>query len=285
MSLLTDLMEHPLDPGYQAAADRRAASGGPARSGGLRSPLVIVTCVLIGLLLIAAAQTLRLPQDAADRQRQQLVDQIHGQQKAIDGKTRTISDLQHEISDAQRRVLDQGSGVSVAEQLERVELASGAVAVHGPGVKLTLDDAPSNPDADEQSNSEEESSITSSDLQILTNGFWQAGAEAISINGQRLTSTSSIRFAGPAITIDFRPIARPYVVSAIGEPGGMRKRFEEGPSGDYLKALPSQIDIRVKMDDADRLSVPASSSSVLQYARTASTKTATGSTSTQKETP
>ena len=43
------------------------------------------------------------------------------------------------------------------------------------------------------------------DLQIVVNGLWDAGAEAISVNGQRLTSKSAIRFAGQAILVNYRP--------------------------------------------------------------------------------
>ncbi|KNX37128.1 hypothetical protein VV01_08185 [Luteipulveratus halotolerans] len=286
MALLTDLMDHPLDPGYQEAADRRRAAGEPT-SRGLRSPVLVVTAVLIGVLLVVAAQTLRLPQDAADRERDQLIGQIHSQQSAIDRKSGAISGLQAEISASQRKVLDQGEGPSLVDQLARTEQAAGAVAVHGPGLELTLDDARTDAgvgEDDKNGSGEEQSSVTSTDLQILTNGLWQAGAEAISINGQRLTSTSSIRFAGPAITVDFRPISRPYVVSVVGEPVQMRKRFEAGPSGSYLKSLPSQFDLQVKMTNKGDVQIPASASSLLQYAKPSPSTTASPST-TQKETP
>ena len=54
------------------------------------------------------------------------------------------------------------------------------------------------------------------DLQNVANALWAAGAEAIAINGQRLTATSTIRAAGNAILVDFRPVTSPYEVSAIG---------------------------------------------------------------------
>src|SRR5207302_160556 len=54
------------------------------------------------------------------------------------------------------------------------------------------------------------------DLQDVANELWHDGAEAIAINGQRLTATTTIRAAGGAILVDFRPVTAPYQVSAIG---------------------------------------------------------------------
>ena len=45
------------------------------------------------------------------------------------------------------------------------------------------------------------------DLQVIVNGLWAAGAEAIAVNGQRLTACSAIRSAGEAILVDFRPLS------------------------------------------------------------------------------
>ena len=50
------------------------------------------------------------------------------------------------------------------------------------------------------------------DLQVMVNALWAAGAEAIAINGQRLTARSAIRYAGEAILLDFRPLVPPNVM-------------------------------------------------------------------------
>ena len=54
------------------------------------------------------------------------------------------------------------------------------------------------------------------DLQSVVNGLWAGGAEAVAVNGQRLTALTTIRAAGSAILVDFRPVTSPYEVSAIG---------------------------------------------------------------------
>ena len=62
------------------------------------------------------------------------------------------------------------------------------------------------------------------DLQKLVNGLWQAGAEAISINGQRLTSLSAIRVAGDADHRQLPSLTRPYIVAADREPEDAARR-------------------------------------------------------------
>ena len=79
------------------------------------------------------------------------------------------------------------------------------MAVTGPGITVTLDDsadAVSGSDPARGSSGFEEGRVSAADLQIVSNGLWAAGAEAISINGQRLTTRSAIRFAGQAILVD-----------------------------------------------------------------------------------
>ena len=94
--------------------------------------------------------------------------------------------------------------------------------------------------------------MTSGDLQIIVNGLWGAGAEAIAINGQRLSSTAAIRFAGQAIIVDFRPLARPYVITALGDPQGMQQIFEPSFAGVYLDQLTQEFQIRSSLSDLRR---------------------------------
>ena len=63
------------------------------------------------------------------------------------------------------------------------------------------------------------------DLQILVNGLWESGAEAISINGHRLSNLTAIRGAGDAITVDYRSLTRPYQIEAIGDPRTLPASF------------------------------------------------------------
>lgn len=95
------------------------------------------------------------------------------------------------------------------------------------------------------------------DLQVVVNGLWAQGAEAIAINDQRLTSTSSIRFAGEAIVVDFRGLTRPYVISAIGDPEALSREMTEGATGRYVAELRDDYHLTVGVATAEEVTVVA----------------------------
>jgi uncharacterized protein YlxW (UPF0749 family) len=269
MTLLTEMMERPLDPGYAAAAERRRTAGlTPAT--GTRSPLLIGAAVTLGLLLVVAALALRPAGTTASREKAQLVEQIQSRQAQGDAQAARLGALRGEITAYQQAALG-SSQAGLADELARLGLVTGEVSVAGPGLVLTVDDAPgvrSDSGVDPRnSGGFPEGRVTALDLQVLTNGLWQSGAEAISINGQRLTSRSAIRFAGEAILVDFRPLTPPYVVSVIGDSRGLQSRFVATSAGSYLKALGDNFHIRSNVTASDRVEVPRSPELGLTFAR------------------
>ena len=269
MSLLQQLMDRPLDPSYAAAAARREAEGLPA-STSLRSPLVLVAAIVIGFLLVAAAFALRPVGTTASREKEQLIEQVEARQARGDELAREVSALGQQIQDAQSAALSSQASQLSAE-LDRLRLLTGEVAVTGPGLVLTVDEAP---DARTQSGSGDprdaggfpKGRVTSFDLQILCNGLWQAGAEAMSINGQRLTSRSSIRFAGDAILVDYRPLIPPYTITAVGDGRELQTAFASSASGAYLKSLGDNYAIPSTITTPSRVDVPRSPSLPLSSA-------------------
>jgi len=95
------------------------------------------------------------------------------------------------------------------------------------------------------------------DLQSVTNALWSVGATAIAINGIRLTSTTAIRSAGEAILVDYRPLALPYLITAVG-PADLDVRLAESPEGSALRSLRQQYGIEWTLDSRE-VQVPASS--------------------------
>jgi uncharacterized protein YlxW (UPF0749 family) len=271
MTLITEMMQRPLDPGYAAAAESRQRSGLPAATG-RRSPLLVLVAVLIGALLATSAMALRAPATGANTIKNDLVHRIEASRAHADAQTRLIADLRREIDTAQAAALSQQSRTGLAAELSRLELAAGTVPVTGPGLVLTVDDAatsvdPKNPDADPRVvSAPDRGRVLFKDLQIIVNGLWEAGAEAISINGHRLTSRVAIRFAGPAILVDYRPLARPYVITAIGDPGSLSVEFADNDGGSYLQLLKNNYKIRGDIQDRDTVVVPGEPTLSLQNA-------------------
>lgn len=121
-------------------------------------------------------------------------------------------------------------------------MLSGATEVHGPGIKLVVNDAKEASTGGDGTNPRETAGFSDTgrvrdrDLQRVANGLWASGAEAVSVNGQRLTALSAIRAAGDAILVDNRPLVPPYTVLAVGNGPRLSSDFQNSGDGLYLHA-------------------------------------------------
>lgn len=270
MSLLTELIERPLDPGYAAAAQRRIDKGeAPARSAS--SVLTITAAGLVGLLLAVAGLQARGQSTQRMDERAQLVQEIQKRDAQANTLQQNNTRLQDQLESARTGLLESQSQGALATRISRLSIATGAVSVTGPGIVVMVNDAESvanppggtdprvNPDADD-------GRVLDQDLQLVVNGLWAAGAEAVTINGQRLTALSAIRSAGQAILVDYRPLSPPYRIQAIGDPGTLQTRFSDGAGGRNLQYLKDNFGIRASITPARRLTLPASSGIDVRHA-------------------
>jgi uncharacterized protein YlxW (UPF0749 family) len=258
MSLLNNLMAHPLDEGYAVAARSRPLKDGRPTRTRHRVLLVIALAVLGFLLAVAASQNYRAAPEA-EKQRNELIARI-GQ---ADTRLDNLRTEQTQLADEVRRLQASGlsntsSGAALQQKLDDLELQTGAIAVTGPGMKAVVDDA---------KNADKEGRLLDVDLQQLVNGLWTSGAEAISVNGHRLTSLTAIRGAGSAITVDYSSLTPPYTVLAIGDTATMPARFAQSPGGQWVQYLVSNFDVRMTITTEDSLLVPADATIALRYAK------------------
>ena len=271
MTLITEMMDRPLDPGYAAAAERREQEGLPPAHG-LHSPLLVIVAILIGALLATSALALRAPTTTVGKIKQDLVGRIEDRRAHADAQTRLIATLRNEINIAQAAALSQQSQTTLTSQLTNLELEAGTVPVTGPGVVVTMDDAPTKPEVVPDVNPRtatgpDQGKVIARDLQIVVNGLWEAGAEAISVNGHRLTSRSAIRSAGAAILVDYRPLARPYVITAIGDPGSLGVEFADNSGGSYLQSLKNNYQVRSDIQSRQSVTIPGEPTLSVRTAR------------------
>lgn len=263
MALLEEVLDPPVGPGYRSAADRRLEQGLPASSG-TRTWLMLAVSVLFGLIFTLAATTLGGQDQASAEARTQLVERIEAAQEAGDAHRETVDRLRSEISALEQQALDgeaatgapgEGPQSSASRRIAAAALEAGATAVQGPGVVVRLGDAT----AREVSPGEvvEAERVNSRDIQLVVNALWSAGAEAISVNGHRMTSTSAIRFAGKAIIVDFRGLTPPYEIVAIGDPEQLAEETTSGLVGAYLAELRNQLGLRAEVEQVDLVTVGA----------------------------
>ncbi len=283
MTLLTSMLERPLDAGYQEAADRRVAAGLPPATP-TRTIIVIIMMVITGFLFAVGAQALRPRPTALASVKAELVSRIESLQTEGQEQESRVASLSREVDELESLALRQAGAASLTEAIEDLEVQAGVVAMTGPGLTVTIDDAPSaKRDASagsRPSSGFESERVTSSDLQIVVNGLWGVGAEAIAINGHRLTSTAAIRFAGQAIIVDFRPITPPYAITVLGDAARMQQLFEPSFAGVYLAQLGDQFGITHEITASDDLIVPGDAVTRLTSAQPIQPDSAPGTTGT-----
>lgn len=227
MDLLNGILRQPLDPDYTA----ETASKPSAKN---RWATAVVFLVAGALLSGGAAQTVHgAPAVAAERS--ELISLIEEKNQSVDNARQTLADLETTNREKRSaRLGDDAAAEALFNEIEVLEVASGATAVTGDGIMITLSDA-AQPGSSGY--------IVDLDLRQTANGLWQAGAEAIAINGHRLSSRTAIRGAGSAITVDYRSLTAPYKIQAIGDPSTLRSGFERSAGGAWVSYLRDTHDI------------------------------------------
>jgi uncharacterized protein YlxW (UPF0749 family) len=259
---LTELFRNPLDPGYaDAAAARQRAVPATGWRRLVPRTVTVGTLILLGLLFAVAYRQTLAAEPSRSEARAGLVTQIK-QRESENGALTTQADR---LRDEVARQRDAALAGSVAANLRNLEAATGFGRVRGDGVVVRVADAPTKSDAVTGAGGTNLGRVLDRDLQDIANALWSGGAEAISINGQRLTATSTIRAAGGAILVDFKPVIGPYEVSAIG-PGQLERRFRDSGAARLLDSVAEEHGMAFEFRSADDLALPAAAEPVLRYA-------------------
>ena len=259
MNLIEEIYRASVASDYVTADPDRPAR--PSR----RRQRAVVTFVGLGMagVIIAlgfSARILNAPvvteQRTALRERIQAADTLGAQ------LTAQVTALRAEIQKARQADLETtAAGSLVAAQIGRYEVIAGFTPVTGGGAVVTLTDA-KNPTTDDA----DVSRVLDSDVQEAVNGLWEAGAEAIAVNSQRLTSRSAIRSAAGAILVNYRPLQPPYVVDAIGPPD-LAQTFKQTASAQALSSVARRFGIGFDTGSADDLRLPAATVSLPEQAK------------------
>lgn len=277
MSLLVDVMTNTLDEAYAERAARKAGAAGlsPERPGGAygTGARVVGGLVLVGLGLLTGIAVDQVRERAATSAglRADLAAQVAERSAESDRLAARAEALQLEVAATRDEALGaDAAGRAATEALRALEIAAATTPVSGPGVVLTVNDAPVDEDSDGSSEprggTAAEDRVLDRDLQDIVNGLWAAGAEAVAVNGVRLSTRAAIRSAGEAVLVDFRPISPPYVIEAIGSPEDLEVDFLDGPSGRRLQTLSSFTGITWSLERDDRLELPAATEPQLRSA-------------------
>ena len=281
-SLLDDVLAETLDPAYAQAAAARAArgeQGAPRRRSG--QVLVALTMAAAGVLVAVTYDQAAAKEQGRQEIRSALARDIQEKSALSDELAAQLEELRVEVSRTSDDLLAATAvGQRALDALARAEQGTGAVPVTGPGLRITLANAEAEADDDPvgggTAQADPRGRVRDGDLQWVVNALWAAGAEAISINGQRLGPTSAIRFAGEAVLVDFRPVTNPYEVKAIGDPDELAAAFILNPQVRDLASVEINFGLQFDFAKEDELSLPAAGTPELRSAEPLDTRRPAG---------
>lgn len=245
-----------------------------ARLRAIPSWQVTLGVALLGLGFLVAAQL------AAEgprvryttQERTPLVETATELQQRQDALKAQILELRQRIQDIE--LVGEGSAAQVRDlnaALQEARIAAGLIPLTGTGIVLQLEDSlePVAPDGEAS-----DYLVGSRDLRAIIEELWAAGAEAIAVNGERLTPSSAIIDVGPSILVNAAYLAGPYQVTALG-PEDLYPRLSASIGFvDFVRSRVDGYGIRVAIAEPDAVDIPAFAGTVtLRYARPEATAT------------
>jgi uncharacterized protein YlxW (UPF0749 family) len=266
MPLLTRITQQSLDEDYEHVAERRRTLGAPTQprpAGSHRTAAVVVA--VFGVMAATAAVQASQEAGVDDQSRSTLVQQISSRSDDVSRKQDRIVRLRStNVGLGERLAAVTRTQGTADARLRRLETTTGFGAVTGQGVRIVVDDAPGG---------DVTQLVRDEDLALLVDGLWNAGAEAIAINGQRLSALSAVRNVGITIKVNSRAVSPPYTVSAIGDTASLQARLLESTHGQEFYSLVDQLGFPFDVQNEDSLTLPAAP---LRQLRSVTAGTGTG---------
>lgn len=211
----------------------------------------VLVCVLAGLMMTVAALAARGTDLRSDRGAD-LRDLIVTQAQRNEELRRQADALSGEVE----ALTGQQPGSSgLSEQVKVAESQAGLLAVTGPGLRVTLTDAPN--DVRPAGVDDDALVVHQQDIQAVVNALWAGGAEAMTIQGERVVSTTGIKCVGNTVVLHGIPYAPPYVIEAIGDPDLLQQGLDDARQVQIYRQYVAAYGLGYSVDRERQLDLPA----------------------------
>ena len=206
---------------------------------------IALVCILLGIFLVAQLRTQQANGSASLGRLDALSELYKHSEEQRELLELEVAKLREQLTEQEK-----ASESAVAEELQKLRILSGLTSLSGPGIVLTLDDSKLKGNEDAPADMY---LIHYEDLLLVVNELFAAGAEAVSINGQRIITTSEIRCAGPTILVNSTRVTPPFEILAIGEALTLQSSLEM--RGGILEPM-RPWGIQISITQKDQITVP-----------------------------
>ncbi|RXR21750.1 DUF881 domain-containing protein [Oerskovia turbata] len=221
---------------------------------------VLLVLALSGLMFTASA---RLARNQDGRHPQNLTDLVQNEERRVETMTGQVVALETEVTALAQELAPPEP--TVPEVVVNTGIVAGSVPLTGPGLSVTLDDAP--PTQQSRSASVDDLVVHQQDLQDVINALWAGGAEAMTLQGQRVTPTTAFRCVGNVLNLHGRVFSPPYVVAAVGDPAALQASLDRSPAISIYQEYVDAYGLGWKVEKSTSLDIPAFEGSTdLRYA-------------------
>lgn len=195
----------------------------------------VAVCVLAGLMMAVGAINSR-GNDLRPARTTELIGLVRAETDRADDLSKRAVALRHQVDELTQRRAGAAQGPQASALGNAAEVA-GTTPISGPTVTVTLTDAPASVhpagvDGDLLV-------VHQQDIQAVANELWAAGAEAMTIQGQRVGSRTGIKCVGNTVVVHGVPYAPPYVITAIGDQDRLTRGLRNSP---YLTVYRQYVD-------------------------------------------
>lgn len=206
-------------------------TGGASRQAGPKGwRWAVPAAALVAGLLFATSATTSHGIDLRVNSRDDGVSFATRQQQEVISQTRQLADLQKQVqAETSKAARTDGRVAEARDAAAAIAATAGTTAVSGPAVTVTLNDAPPLPGSQKGSVPPDYLVVHQQDVQAVVNAMWAGGAEAMTLQGQRVISTSAVRCVGNTLLLHGIVYSPPYVISAIGDPSRIRAALDSAP--------------------------------------------------------
>ena len=216
---------------------------------------LIAAFVILGIALAAAYNTLAAADSGASERGEGLAQIVRVMEDERGALEEGLADLRERVARIEERAAEEaGMAESFGRELDEARAAAGLTGVRGSGVVVDLADAESVPAGQDPTSG----IIHDFDVRSVVNALFARGAEAVSVNGERVVATTAIRCAGNTILVNSNRLGNPYLIQAVGDP----EDLEEGlladvDVGPLFEAFPAYYGLIAKISREAEVEVPA----------------------------